>query len=176
MGNYIFQKCLWCNRPTKSSIDKANQDITCKVHYSNSHQCNQQRRRKPPKAGWVSSTVCGWGHNLPPLVVIGLTDFPKPGWAIAHPPPKPQQCMQLLISDSGAHLFNAGTLWWRPWLSPPFWYWWPKISRHWMHGRICNYCSCHPWHLLDGSYSYFLGEYNLPKITAHLGIEMMHIQ
>ena len=24
-----------------------------------------------------------WGH-LPPLVEIGLTDMPKPGWAIAH--------------------------------------------------------------------------------------------
>ena len=24
------------------------------------------------------------GHNLPPLIEIGLTDLPKPGWAIAH--------------------------------------------------------------------------------------------
>ena len=25
------------------------------------------------------------GHNLPPLVKIGLTNLPIPGWAIAHP-------------------------------------------------------------------------------------------
>ena len=24
------------------------------------------------------------GHNLPPLVEIGLSDLSKPGWAIAH--------------------------------------------------------------------------------------------
>jgi hypothetical protein len=27
----------------------------------------------------------GGGHNLPPLVDIGLTDLVKPGWAIDHP-------------------------------------------------------------------------------------------
>ena len=37
-------------------------------------------RRKLPKAGWASE-----GHNLPPLVQIGLTNLPKPEWAIAHP-------------------------------------------------------------------------------------------
>jgi hypothetical protein len=26
-----------------------------------------------------------WGHNLPPLVEIGLTDLLKAWWAIAHP-------------------------------------------------------------------------------------------
>jgi len=34
-------------------------------------------------AGWVSSTVVG--HNLPPLVDIGLINLAKPGWAVAHP-------------------------------------------------------------------------------------------
>ena len=28
-----------------------------------------------------------WGHNLPNLDEIGLTDLPKLGWAIAHPSP-----------------------------------------------------------------------------------------
>ena len=28
--------------------------------------------------------ICG-GHNLPPLDELGLTDLPKPGWAITHP-------------------------------------------------------------------------------------------
>ena len=41
-----------------------------------------QRRTKPPKAGWASSNG---GHNLPPLVDIGLTDSQKTGWVIAHP-------------------------------------------------------------------------------------------
>ena len=26
-----------------------------------------------------------WGDNLPPLVDLGLTDLPKPGWLIARP-------------------------------------------------------------------------------------------
>ena len=29
--------------------------------------------------------MCVWGHYLPPLVEIGVTDLPKPGWATAHP-------------------------------------------------------------------------------------------
>ena len=50
---------------------------------------SKQGRRKLPKAGWASSNV---EDNLPPLVDIGLTDLPKPGWAIAHsvhPSPTP---------------------------------------------------------------------------------------
>ena len=42
---------------------------------------SKQGRRKLPKAGWASSNV---EDNLPPLVDIGLTDLPEPGWAIAH--------------------------------------------------------------------------------------------
>ena len=42
---------------------------------------SKQGRRKFPKSGWAS---CNVGDNLPPLVDIGLTDLPKPGWAIAH--------------------------------------------------------------------------------------------
>ena len=33
----------------------------------------------------LGGQVVMWGHNLPPLVEIGLNDLPKPGWAIAHP-------------------------------------------------------------------------------------------
>ena len=39
-----------CIRPTKSSIDKANQDMKCKVHYSNSHQCKAMKILNPKMA------------------------------------------------------------------------------------------------------------------------------
>ena len=32
----------------------------------------------------LGGRVVTCGHNLPPLVDIGLTDLPKPGWAMAH--------------------------------------------------------------------------------------------
>ena len=51
-----------------------------------------QGRRKLPKARWTSSNV--GGHNLPPLVQIGLNDLPKLGWAIAH-----SSSTSLLFSD-----------------------------------------------------------------------------
>ena len=34
--------------------------------------------------GWGGPVLCG-GHNLLPLVVIGLTGLPNSGWAKAHP-------------------------------------------------------------------------------------------
>ena len=40
----------------------------------------------------LGGQVVMWGHNLPPLVDVGLTDLPKPWWAIshsAHPSPTP---------------------------------------------------------------------------------------
>ena len=38
------------------------------------------------------------GHNLPPLVDIGLSDLPKPGWAIVHPAhPSPTPLSHVLI-------------------------------------------------------------------------------
>ena len=65
-----------------------------------------QGRRKLLKAGWVSITM-GGGHNLPPLVEIGLTDLLKPGWAIArsaHPYPTP---LCLVYGLAGPHIFDT---------------------------------------------------------------------
>ena len=36
----------------------------------------------------LGGQVVMWRHNLPPLVEIGLTALPKPGWAIAHHAPQ----------------------------------------------------------------------------------------
>ena len=45
--------------------------------------CSKQGHRKLPKARWTSSNARGiiWGYDLGK---IGLTDLPRPGWAIAH--------------------------------------------------------------------------------------------
>ena len=51
-------------------------------HFTELFKNVSQRRRKPPKAGWAS---CNGGHNLSPLVDIGITDPQKTGWVIAHP-------------------------------------------------------------------------------------------
>ena len=54
-----------------------------------------QGRRKLLKAGWANINI--GGHNLTPLVEIGLTDLPKPGWAISHPAnpsPTPLCCLR----------------------------------------------------------------------------------
>ena len=45
---------------------------------------SDQGRRKLSKLGWLSNNVWGGGHNLPPLVDIGLIDGPKLGWGIAN--------------------------------------------------------------------------------------------
>ena len=39
------------------------------------------------------------GHNLPPLVEMGLTDLPKPGWEIAHPAHPSPTSLSVLSSE-----------------------------------------------------------------------------
>ena len=58
--------------------------------------------------------VVMWGHNLPPLVEIGLTDLPKRGWAIAHPV---QPFSTFLIPYMGQKISDQ---YWMAWISMIF--------------------------------------------------------
>ena len=47
----------------------------------------QIMRRAVGRSENLGVPVVMWGHNLPPLVEIGLTDVPKSGGAMASPAP-----------------------------------------------------------------------------------------